>query len=56
MGYNEPPEYDKDGKRTVHVSEYTIKQNCHLGMFVGETISDMYVNDDGLLVVEIEED
>ena len=38
------------------MSTYTIKQNCDLGMFVGEKIKDMSVNDSGQLVIEIEED
>jgi hypothetical protein len=55
MGYTKPPEYNDEGIRTVSVSTYTIKQNCDLGMFVGEKIKDMSVNDSGQLVIEIEE-
>lgn len=56
MGFIEPPEYDNDGKRKVRVSEYNIKTNCDLGMFVGETIDDMYVDDYGYLIVKITEE
>ncbi len=53
MGKVEPPEYDENGTRSVRVSQFTIKNNCNLGMFVGEEIEDMYVDDHGCLVVEI---
>lgn len=56
MGFVEPPEYREDGTRTVYVSQYSIKKNCELGMFVGEKIKDMFVNDSGQLVIEIEQD
>jgi len=56
MGKVEPPEYDEEGIRKTRVSQYTIKRNCDLGMYVGEEIHDMYVDDYGYLVVEISED
>lgn len=56
MGYVEPPTYDENGKRTARVSQYQIKKNCDLGMFVGEEISDMHVDEEGDLVIEIVEE
>lgn len=56
MGKVEPPEYEEDGTRNVRVSQFKIKNNCNLGMFVGEEIENMYVDDNGCLVVKITED
>jgi len=56
MGYVEPPEYNEEGIRKVAVSQHTIQKNCELGMFVGETIKDMYVNEHGQLIIQICED
>jgi len=54
MGKVEPPEYNEEGVRQKRVSKYTIQRDLSLGLFVGEEIESLEI-DNGDLIVNITE-
>lgn len=50
----EPPEYNEEGVRQKRVSKYTIQRDLSLGLFVGEEIESLEI-DNGDLIVNITE-